>query len=190
MSKLPYLPTRWKRMQNVVCPLIYLKILLWSDRRSVEKRFSFSSYYCSISRCSYQLQVKLFTVTLRGKTNMMCWKRSWEKLSSLDQIFQPVKSLQPYGKRPTGRPLLVLDDKMSSLNDSAMGNAVVDIVCVLCNHCHVSCIITLQNLFHASKAVREISLNSQYICLFRNNRSARQVNTLGWLRSQGWFSIS
>ena len=75
--------------------------------------------------------------------------------------------------------LLVLDDKMSSLNDSAMGNAVVDIVCVLCHHCHVLCIITLQNLFHASKAVREISLNSQYICLFRNNRSARQVNTLG-----------
>ena len=75
--------------------------------------------------------------------------------------------------------VLILDDKMSSLNDTASGNSVVDIVCVLCHHCHVSCIITLQNLFHASKAVREISLNSQYICLFRNNRSARQVTTLG-----------
>ena len=31
---------------------------------------------------------------------------------------------------------------------------------------------------HASKAVREIGLNSQYICLFRNNRSTRQIKTL------------
>ena len=75
--------------------------------------------------------------------------------------------------------LLIHDDKMSCLNDSLSGHSVVDIVCVLCHHCRVSCIITLQNLFHASKTVREISLNSQYICLFRNNRSARQVHTLG-----------
>ena len=38
--------------------------------------------------------------------------------------------------------VLILDDKMSSLNDTASGNSVVDIVCVLCHHCHVSCIIT------------------------------------------------
>ena len=74
--------------------------------------------------------------------------------------------------------ILVLDDKMSSLNDNASGSSVVDIVCVLCHHCHISCIITLQNLYHASKAVREIGLNSQYICLFKNNRSARQIGTL------------
>ena len=78
----------------------------------------------------------------------------------------------------TGQIILVIDDKMSCLEDNATGKAVVEIVCVLCHHCNVSCIITLQNMFHASKAVREIGLNSQYICLFRNNRSVRQVKTL------------
>lgn len=74
--------------------------------------------------------------------------------------------------------LLILDDKMSSLNDGATGAHVVDIVCILTHHCHVSCIIALQNIFHQSKAVREIGLNSQYMCLFRNSRSARQIKHL------------
>ncbi|NJL55212.1 hypothetical protein HC928_08510 [bacterium] len=74
--------------------------------------------------------------------------------------------------------LLVLDDKMACLEDNAQGRAVVEIATVLCHHCHVSLIITLQNMYHASKAVREIGLNSQYICLFKNNRSVGQVRTL------------
>lgn len=77
-----------------------------------------------------------------------------------------------------GEIILVLDDKMGALTDNAQGARVVEIVCVLSHHCHISCIITLQNIFH-NKTVREISLNSHYICLFRNSRSAAQVRALG-----------
>jgi hypothetical protein len=77
-----------------------------------------------------------------------------------------------------GEIILVLDDKMVSLADNARGAGVVETVCVLSQHCHISCVITLQNIFH-NKTVREISLNSHYICLFRNARSAAQVRTLG-----------
>jgi hypothetical protein len=74
--------------------------------------------------------------------------------------------------------ILVLDDKMSLLKDNAQGRAVVETVCVTSHHSRVSCIITLQNVFH-NRIVREISLNCHFLCLFRNNRSAAQIRTLG-----------
>jgi hypothetical protein len=76
-----------------------------------------------------------------------------------------------------GEIVLVLDDKMSMLRENAQGHAVVETICVTSHHSRVSCIITLQNIFH-SKIVREISLNCHYMCLFRNNRSTSQVRTL------------
>lgn len=76
-----------------------------------------------------------------------------------------------------GETLLVLDDKMGSLKDNAKGAEILEIICVISHHCHVSVMLTLQNIFH-NKIVQEISLNTHYICLFRNNRSARQVATL------------
>ena len=74
--------------------------------------------------------------------------------------------------------LLVLDDQMSNLSDNRQGAHVAEIVCVLSHHCHVSCIITLQDMFYESKAARLISRNSHCICLFRNHRNGRQVSTL------------
>jgi hypothetical protein len=74
--------------------------------------------------------------------------------------------------------LLVLDDQMSNLNDNLQGSHVAEIVCVLSHHCHVSCIITLQDMFYESKAARLISRNSHCICLFRNHRNGRQVSSL------------
>lgn len=76
-----------------------------------------------------------------------------------------------------GETLLILDDKMTSLKDNLHGQAVLEIVSVISHHCHISCIIALQNIFH-NKTVQEISLNSHCICLFRNNRSAQQIKTL------------
>ena len=113
------------------------------------------------------------------------WQDKYEELeSSLGDLIEfrtdiPTKDeLVQIWQDTKGETLLVLDDKMTSLEDNAQGKAVVETVCVLCHHCHISCVITLQNMYHASKAVREIGLNSQYICLFRNNRSARQIKML------------
>jgi hypothetical protein len=77
-----------------------------------------------------------------------------------------------------GEIVLVLDDKMNSLKENAQGTSVLETVCVTAHHSRISCILTLQNLFH-NKIVRAISLNCHYLCLFRNNRSVAQVRTLG-----------
>lgn len=113
------------------------------------------------------------------------WQQKYEELeSALGELIEfrtdiPTKEelLQIWQDRHS-ETILVLDDKMSSLEDNAQGRAIVEIATVLCHHCHISLIITLQNMYHASKAVREIGLNSQYICLFKNNRSVGQVRTL------------
>lgn len=113
------------------------------------------------------------------------WQPSFETLeTSLGDLIQfrtdiPGKDeLTELWQEVQGEIILVLDDKMISLSNSSIGNSVVETVCVLSHHCHISCFITLQNVFH-NKIVREISLNSHYICLFRNARSAAQVRTLG-----------
>ena len=71
--------------------------------------------------------------------------------------------------------LLVLDDKMTQLSNS---QDVVDTICVLCHHRNISTFIIVQNIYHGTQAMRDISLNVQTIILFRNPRSLRQITTL------------
>jgi len=113
------------------------------------------------------------------------WQEKYEQLEaalgSLKQSRSDIPSKQELVElynEIKGEIIVIFDDKINLLEDNAIGRSIVEIVCVLCHHCHISCIITLQNMFHASKVVREIGLNSQYVCLFRNNRSVRQVKTL------------
>lgn len=91
-----------------------------------------------------------------------------------------------YDKDP-GHRMLVLDDKMSVLRSSAQGRDIVDIVTVLAHHCLLSCFVLTQNLFH-SQIQREISLNCQYLAVFRNSRSYQQIRTLGSQMMPGQLS--
>jgi hypothetical protein len=74
--------------------------------------------------------------------------------------------------------LLILDDKLSCIDNGPSGKNIADIVKIHCHHSHVSCIITTQNLFHQSKWMREIALNTPCLCLFRNYRDTQQVGRL------------
>ena len=85
--------------------------------------------------------------------------------------------LDMYEKDP-GHRILILDDKMTVLRDSPEGRNVVEIVTIVAHHCCFSCFVLTQNLFHSS-IQREISLNCQYLVLFRNSRSYQQIRTLG-----------
>ena len=89
------------------------------------------------------------------------------------------KELIEIWEKNKSHTILVLDVKMCSFDDAKIGAHIVDIVCVLSHHGNISCIITLQNMFCNNKAVKTVNLNAHYICLFRNNRSCRQVITLG-----------
>jgi GTPase SAR1 family protein len=70
------------------------------------------------------------------------------------------------------RTLLILDDLMTE-----SGNDVSNIFTKLSHHRNISVIFLTQNLFY--KTQRTMSLNTQYLVLFKNPRDALQVATLG-----------
>lgn len=67
--------------------------------------------------------------------------------------------------------LVVLDDLQSKLNEK-----VAELFMVVCHHRNVNVILLLQNLYPRCKAMRDISLNAQYIILFKNARDMSQIN--------------
>ena len=69
--------------------------------------------------------------------------------------------------------LIVLDDLMGSLNEK-----VAELFTAASHHCNVSVILILQNLFYRCKVMRDISLNAQYLILFKNRRDVSQINCL------------
>lgn len=70
--------------------------------------------------------------------------------------------------------LIILDDHMHRLNAK-----VAEIFTVVSHQCRISVILLLQNLFPKAAVMRDISLNSQYIILFKNSRDRAQFRYFG-----------
>ena len=69
--------------------------------------------------------------------------------------------------------IVVLDDLMAETDER-----VTNIFTKKSHHCNTSVIYLLQNLFPKNKESRTISLNSQYIMVFKNPRAVSQMTTL------------
>ena len=70
--------------------------------------------------------------------------------------------------------LLILDDLMSEVS----GNAATELFTRGTHHLQISVIYIVQNLLYQNKHARTISLNTQYMILFRNIRDASQISYL------------
>ena len=73
------------------------------------------------------------------------------------------------------RNLLILDDIMTSAHNSKI---LKDLFTKGSHHRDLTVIYLVQNLFDQGSAMRTVSLNAQYIVLFRNNRDKSQVRYL------------
>lgn len=72
--------------------------------------------------------------------------------------------------------VIIIDDLMSELgNDSKLTKLFTK----GSHHRNVSVIFIVQNIFHKGKEMREISLNSHYLVLFKNPRDRSQITHLG-----------
>lgn len=69
--------------------------------------------------------------------------------------------------------LVVIDDLMSEID-----TRVTKIFTKVSHHRNVSVILILQNLFMKNKEARTISLNTQYMVLFKSPRDATQISNL------------
>ncbi|NJL55648.1 hypothetical protein HC928_10940 [bacterium] len=71
--------------------------------------------------------------------------------------------------------LMVLDDQMSNMSTC---KHFVEIFTVFCHHRKLSTVLVLQNIFTNAPCLRDITLNVQAICLFKNMRCSQQVRCL------------
>lgn len=72
--------------------------------------------------------------------------------------------------------LLIIDDVM---NDAANNLEVQNVFTKYVHHRNLSCIYLVQNLFIQGKSSRTISLNTNYLILFKNPRDKYQIMLLG-----------
>ncbi len=76
---------------------------------------------------------------------------------------------------PLKRNLLIIDDLMTEVGNDKRLTALFT---KGSHHKNLSVILILQNLFHQSKEMRTISLNSHYLVIFKNPRDKSQINHL------------
>jgi len=74
------------------------------------------------------------------------------------------------GREPT---LLVIDDLMNETDGS-----IANLFTKGSHHLNISVVFLVQNLFHTNKHIRTISLNAQYMVLFKNPRDASEFASL------------
>ena len=76
--------------------------------------------------------------------------------------------------------LVIIDDLMNETN-----NVVTKLFTRVSRHTNISVIYITQNIFHPSKETRTITLNAQYMILFKNVRDKSQI---AYLRRQMYSS--
>ena len=107
------------------------------------------------------------------------WQQEYDNLlqSNPEITFQrgfPDKLMEQFSPHHT--ILLILDDQMSKAGDS---KELGDLFTKGSHHRNLTIIYIVQNLFDKSRSMRTISLNSQYLVLFKYPRDKTFVQHLG-----------
>lgn len=106
--------------------------------------------------------------------------------SSWQPLFQDIKEIDPKIEfnegiinfnefNPNKRNLLILDDLV---HDCENDTNILNLFTVDSHHKNISVFLLTQNLFSQGKFFRTISLNSNYMVLFKNPRDKSQINVL------------
>ncbi len=120
------------------------------------------------------------------------WQEAYDKLriiaerklkANIQFIHNPdaVGMAQLYDSfRPRTRNLLIMDDQMgNSQIKSDQGGSITKLFTQGSHHRNLTIIYIVQNVFNQSKEMRNVSLNSHYLVLFKNPRDKTQARILG-----------
>lgn len=78
------------------------------------------------------------------------------------------------------RNLLIIDDQMANSQiKNDQGGSITKLFTQGSHHRNLTIIYIVQNIFNQSKEMRNVSLNSHYLVLFKNPRDKTQARTLG-----------
>jgi hypothetical protein len=82
---------------------------------------------------------------------------------------------EDYSNDPLCPKLVIIDDFM---RESSSSEVIVDLFTKGSHHKNLSVILISQNLFHQGRGQRDISLNTNYIVVFKNPRDRAQIRHL------------
>ena len=111
----------------------------------------------------------------------------WQPLYEVvRKAFPHVEFVKDYSKQlyetftPNVRNMLVLDDQMENKLATKRGdNGATKFFTQGSHHRNLTVVYIVQNLFNQDPAMRTISLNTQYMVLFKNVRDKTQIRPLG-----------
>ena len=94
--------------------------------------------------------------------------------AELGHVVTFMEGLPELSEFNTGEPVLVIvDDFMSECNSE-----ITKLFTKGSHHRNLSIWFLMQNFFHQGKGIRTITLNAQYIILFKNPRDSQQIKVL------------
>lgn len=96
------------------------------------------------------------------------WQSAYSTIQGVDfsEGLPDLKQLQP-------QTLVIIDDLMAETDDR-----ITQLFTKMSHHREISVIYIVQNLFNKNKEQRTISLNAQYMVLFKNPRDTSQITHL------------
>ena len=135
----------------------FTKRLIYEREKMYEREPPKKVLYC------YGVYQPLYAEMERDMGDSICFHEGLPSESYLDQY------------AGSEHCLVVIDDLMERALDSPL---VENIFVQGCHHKGLSAVFISQNLYKQGSKARTISLNSTYLCLFRNLRDQMQIKTL------------
>lgn len=149
----------------------------------VRWKVPFTALLAGSTACGKSSFVRRFILNLDQMTdqfiNEIVWCHSAEMVDLQDSAIDSrltfhkgIPNIDDYNAE-SGPKLFILDDMMSE-----MDRTVVDLFTKYSHHKNISVFFITQNLFHKGKGMRDVSLNSHYIVIFRNPRDRKSFSYL------------
>ncbi len=109
------------------------------------------------------------------------WQNIYQEMTDKGLINMSVNGLTDYDylkevfeqHKESNGSLIIIDDQMDNIDQN-----IVNIFTIISHHMNVTCLLLTQSLFLSNKLYRTISLNSHYICIFKNARDRSSVTQL------------
>lgn len=109
-------------------------------------------------------------------------KRSLRRKTKLEFVRNPTQEAmaEMYETfKPATRNLVIIDDQMTNSKIGNCDGGLTKLFAQGSHHRNLTVIYIVQNLFNQSREMRNVSLNSHYLILFKNPRDKTQIRTLG-----------
>ncbi|XP_071631700.1 uncharacterized protein [Temnothorax longispinosus] len=151
----------------------------------VRWKHSWTSIVCGPTGCGKTIFVKTFLRQLSHMSDVRFekvlfyyaeWQEAYPAKKNIIEFCEGLPRPEDYSADPLSPKLVIIIDDL--MRESSSSDAIVDLFTKGSHHKNLSVILISQNLFHQRRGQRDISLNANYIVVFKNSRDRAQIRHL------------